>query len=227
MVLYKKKIVFLIFFIGAYTLKGYSQNITEDTIFLNTNLTFDLILPTNPTSFSTIPENTLYKVKPAGNDVTITTDKENLPPATLIISEAGRKHNFIIFYKKDIDLSAPNAAIRDYSTIKKLQQRVNELSLQKSASDQKNKAAINQSETNNTTTSEPNNQNEIPVKKEKDSSSYYYSLLEQGDNFLKLKDDENAQVLFGKAHALRPDDVTPLERLDEIKARKNNDNIWE
>ncbi|MEO6843527.1 MAG: hypothetical protein ABI184_00060, partial [Ginsengibacter sp.] len=222
MALYKRSIVFLILLIGGCALKGNSQNISGDTIFVNTSLTFDLILPTNPSSFSTIPDNTSYDIKPAGNDVTITADKENLPPATLIILEGGRKHSFVIFYKKDIDLSAPNAAVKDYSTTKKLQDRVNELSSQKAASEEKKKTAINQSEINHTKT-EPINKNELPVKKENDSSSYYYSLLEQGDNYVKLKDDENAQVLFGKAHSLRPDDLIPLQRLDEIKARKNND----
>ena len=50
-----------------------------------------------------------------------------------------------------------------------------------------------------------------------DSSLKYYALLAQGDKDLQLQNYEAAAVSFNTAHALRPEDIFPVQRLAEIK----------
>ena len=187
MKLYKRNIVLLFIYAVAFFLKGNSQNISGDTIFINRSLTYTIVLPTVPTSFSTIPDNTSYKIKPEKSFIVVTTEKEIFSPAILKISEGGRVHNFTIIYKKEIDFSDPNIGIKDYPTIKKLKARFNELALQNSASEEQKQILIMQKDSIEKSTTESGSAKVIEAKE-----TY------QGDNELLNKNYEASVALADK-----------------------------
>ena len=117
------KLIFflLIFFFGIYnhSIQGQALNINGDTIFLNTKTEIQLVFPTLPTNFKTVPLNTQYRIWDSPTGINLIAQSENHNPATLLVSEAKRIHHFILIFKKNIR-PAELKTFYDYSTEKKI-----------------------------------------------------------------------------------------------------------
>jgi hypothetical protein len=195
-----KTIFFLVsFFLFLYIPATDAQvlNINGDTIFVNTKSEVQLIFPSLPTRFITIPDSNQYRIRDTRTGINIAAKSADYHPVTLFITEALRSHRFILMFKND------NAVrlLYDYSTEKKLAQHINETS-----------------SSNFVESAKPEN------KKSKrggvvDNISNYYSMLEQGDKYVLLEKYQEAKLSYDKAHALRPDEITPVLKLDAIKSR--------
>ena len=106
-------------------LKAQSLNINGDTIFVNTDAEIQIIFPTLPEAFSTIPAKTQYRIWKTEAGINFIPALEDHTPVVLLVSEAGRKHRFNIIYKKEIDIDEAKLYY-DYSTEKKLVQHIRE-----------------------------------------------------------------------------------------------------
>ncbi|MEO6328784.1 MAG: hypothetical protein ABIO55_07625 [Ginsengibacter sp.] len=213
---YKNIVTFFIIFFGIYAQPANAQslNITGDTIFVNAEAEIQVNFPTLPKSFSTLPNNAPYSLKSLGTGVNIIAKSENTKPATLLVSEGGRNHHFVVVFKKDINYNNDAELVYDYSTVKKLEQHIREIEARKVAGSKKTVVKLRPVEV----ADDGIKGNEIiaaPV----DNSANYYALLEQGDKEFKQQNYGAAKSTFDKAHILRPDDVIPLQRLDEIKMK--------
>src|SRR5436190_3954482 len=133
-------------------------NINGDTIFVNTESEVQIIFPSLPTKFIAIPDSSQFRIWDTRTGINITAKSEDYRPVTLFISEALRSHRFILMFKPDAV-----KLLYDYSTEKKLAQRINEMALSNSA--QLSKVENKKSKANT-------------VAKPVDNISAYYSLLE-------------------------------------------------
>lgn len=197
------KIIFFLFIssFGIYiqNVKAQALNINGDTIFVNTKAEVLLVFPTLPTSFTMVPVNIKYRIWDSPSGINLIAQSEDYQPVTLLITEAQRRHRFILVYKQG---NSNTKFFYDYSTEKKLAQHISETPFSKSI--------------------EPENK-----KKKKqailagsvDSISIYYSLLEKGDKYVLLEKYQDAKLSYDKAHTLRPDEITPLLKLDAIKPK--------
>ncbi|MEO6455112.1 MAG: hypothetical protein ABIN97_13615, partial [Ginsengibacter sp.] len=97
--------ILFFFFIGIYlqNIKAQGLNINGDTIFVNTDAEIQIIFPTQPTNFKTIPANTQYRIWNAGKGINLIPSAEDFSPATLLVSEAQRNHKFILIFKPEIN----------------------------------------------------------------------------------------------------------------------------
>jgi hypothetical protein len=201
------KLIFflLIFLFGIYnhSIQGQALNINGDTIFLNTKTEIQLVFPTLPTNFKTVPLNTQYRIWDSPTGINLIAQSENHNPATLLVSEAKRIHHFILIFKKNIR-PAELKTFYDYSTEKKLAQHISETALKSIASIKPGKK---------------NQEKQTVAAVAVDSSLNYNALLEQGDKNLALKNYQEAKLNFDKAHVLRPGEITPLLRLEVVKIK--------
>ncbi len=199
----KNILCFLFTFIGMYGWKADAQslNITGDTIFVNAEAEIQVDFPTRPKTFSAVPTNAAYNLKSVGTGVNIIAKAENTRPATLLVSEGGRNHRFIIVFKKDINYSNDAELFYDYSTEKKLEQHIRDITSRKPPEPEKPSVKPG------------------PTTPPADNSSDYYTLLEQGEREFKQENLAAAKLSFEKAHLLRPDAVIPVQRLEDIKLK--------
>lgn len=98
--------------------KAQELNITGDTIFVNAEAEIQIQFPKIPNSFNTVPTNAEYSLRSEKTSVLITGKIENSKRASLLVSEGGRNHQFILVFKKDIDYSNNSELFYDYSTEK-------------------------------------------------------------------------------------------------------------
>lgn len=211
----KKKLflfsLMLALFSGITITQAQDLNINGDTIYVNAEAEVMVRFPTMPTYFNTTPSNAPYNFKTAGTGFTIIAKAERTKPAPLVVNEGGRTHKFLIVFKKNIDYNNDAEMDYDYSTKKKLEQHILE------------KESVN----NNTIVD--NNKTEKKSKKgNKDREedyplAGYYALLEQGDKDMKDRNYASAKNNFEKAQKLRPTDQIPKIRLDEIKAKQEEE----
>ena len=197
---YNKITPLLFIFFCAYIQNVTAQtlNINDDTIFVNTKTEIQLVFPTLPTSFSTIPTNTQYRIWDSPTGINLIAQSENYSPVTLSVTEAQRNHRFILIFKKD----NTNTLFYDYSTEKKLAQHIKETAFSKPIGPIKPE--------------KKKQKKEITVAEPVDKSANYNALVEQGDRDMMLENYQNARLSFEKAHALQPNEVIPLRRLEAV-----------
>lgn len=206
----KSKYLFLLMlFLAACIYKVQAQEINGDTIYVNAEAEVMVRFPTLPTYFNTTPSNAPYNFKTAGTGFTIIAKSEKTKPAPLVVNEGGRTHKFLIVFKKNIDYNNDAEMDYDYSTTKKLEQHIRESAGNKQ---------IVQATNDDKKSKKPKKGNE-----EENSSASYYVLLEEGDKNMKQKDYAAAKQNFEKAQKLRPGDQIPKLRLDEVKAKIDDD----
>ncbi|MEO6329123.1 MAG: hypothetical protein ABIO55_09330 [Ginsengibacter sp.] len=213
---YPKIISFFFLFIIGITIQGItaqSLNINGDTIFVNMEAEVQIIFPTPPKNFNTIPENTEYRIWNVGTGINLIPGSADNTPVTLSVSEADRNHKFILIFKQEISKREAKLYY-DYATINKLAQHVRVKTLSKS-----NKTDQPTVRTEPVKDDKKKEKKEIAREQPVDSSLNYYVLLTEGDKYFAQQNYESAALSFNNAHALRPNDRIPLERLEEIKIK--------
>ncbi|MEO6718944.1 MAG: hypothetical protein ABIN67_01220 [Ferruginibacter sp.] len=183
--------------------KAGAQVITGDTIFVNAEAEVAIKLPSRPSDFYTNPKTAPYDIKSLSSGLTIMSKTENSKSAALFVTEGGRSHSFVIVFKKDINYDNLAELVFDYSTVKRLEQHVKDSEAKKAAEAKAREAA---------------KANAVAVD---NSASNYYALLEQGDKNIKLGLYNEAKSAFEAAHKLKPDEPMPLQKIQEITSKIN------
>jgi tetratricopeptide (TPR) repeat protein len=192
--------------------------INGDTIFVNAEAEVAVRFPSLPQSFSTIPSNAPYNFKTLGTGFTIIAKSENTKPAPLMVSEGGRDHRFIIAFKKDINYDNEAELDYDYSTTKKLEQHIKQMAIIKQAlgitEDKPVVVDVPEEKKSKKKKEQPAQvENRLTITRE---IAAYYKLLETGDKAMKEQQYTVAKEQYEKAKTLRPDDVIPVQRLQEV-----------
>jgi hypothetical protein len=104
-----------------------AQSINGDTIYVDAKAEIAVRFPSMPSNFYTIPANAPYNIKTLSTGFTIIAKKKNTPPVPLFVTESKRTHNFILVFKKNIDYTNVKETDYDFSTTKKLKERVKQL----------------------------------------------------------------------------------------------------
>ncbi len=99
------------------------MNINGDTIFVNREGEIQIVFPTPPTSFNAVPNYSQFRVWEVKNGIYLIADTENYDPVTLMVSEGGRSHRFLLIFKQNIS-NREARLYYYYSTVKKLEQHI-------------------------------------------------------------------------------------------------------
>lgn len=104
-----------------------AQDINGDTIYVDAKTVVAVRFPALPTNFYTNPPDAPYNLISLPTGFTIIAKKKNTPPAELFVVENKRTHRFIIFNKKHNSEDDIKNSDYDFSSIKKLKERVKQL----------------------------------------------------------------------------------------------------
>ncbi len=101
-----------------------AQEINGDTIFVDSKTVVAVRFPSLPTNFYTNPPDAPYNLVSLPTGFTIIAKRKNTPTAELFVIENKRTHRFIIVNKKKADTKVFDY---DFSTVKKLKERINQM----------------------------------------------------------------------------------------------------
>jgi hypothetical protein len=104
-----------------------AQSINGDTIYVDSKTVVAVRFPSLPTNFYTNPPDAPYNLVSLPTGFTIIAKKKNTDPADLIVIENKRTHKFVIAYRKPSDNNIAQASDYDFSTTKKLKERVKQM----------------------------------------------------------------------------------------------------
>jgi hypothetical protein len=104
-----------------------AQSINGDTIYVDSKTVVAVRFPDLPSNFYTNPPDAPYNLISLPTGFTIIAKKRNTPPAILTVIENKRTHTFIIAGKKRSDNSTITETDYDFSSVKKLKERVKQL----------------------------------------------------------------------------------------------------
>jgi hypothetical protein len=104
-----------------------AQEINGDTIYVGAKTVVAVRFPSLPTNFYTNPPDAPYNLISLPTGFTIIAKKRNTDPADLFVIENKRTHKFIIAFKKQTDLTSPNDSDYDFSTVKKIKERIKQI----------------------------------------------------------------------------------------------------
>lgn len=103
-----------------------AQEINGDTICVDAKTEVALRFPSRPTNYYTNPPDAQYNLITLPKGFTIRAKKKNTAPADLIVIENGRTHKFVIVYKQP-DANSIKVSDYDFSTVKKIKERLKQL----------------------------------------------------------------------------------------------------
>jgi hypothetical protein len=104
-----------------------AQAINGDTIYVDARTVVAVRFPSLPTNFYTNPPDAPYNLISLPTGFTIIAKKKNTPSADLFVIENKRTHKFIIVYKKPVDGENAKDSDYDFSSVKKLKERVKQM----------------------------------------------------------------------------------------------------
>lgn len=104
-----------------------AQEINGDTIYVDVKSVVAVRFPSLPTNFYTNPPDAPYNLVSLPTGFTIIARKKNTNPAELFVIENKRTHKFIIVYKKNSAAGVAKITDYDFSTVKKLKERVKQI----------------------------------------------------------------------------------------------------
>jgi hypothetical protein len=104
-----------------------AQEINGDTIYVDAKTVVAVRFPSLPTNFYTNPPDAPYNLVSLPTGFTIVAKKKNTTPADLFVIENKRTHKFVVVYKKSSDDDVAKISDYDFSTVKKLKERVKQL----------------------------------------------------------------------------------------------------
>ena len=206
----------------------HAQEIKGDTIYLNENNDVGITFPSKKVDYFTPnPVNAAYNIRSVYQGIGLSSKTVNTETAYLSVVEGGRKHSFVLVYKKNIDLSGLDY---DYSTIEKLKKRVDELNYRNKVKedDLPKQGVSNKSKFNNqakvtpvvtSVKSSENNSQNPPTEK----NINYEKAVASGNFYFKNKDYLKAKDDFEKALELKPGNqyaVQMIARIEKIKSDK-------
>ena len=104
-----------------------AQAINGDTIYVDAKTVVAVRFPSLPTNFYTNPPDAPYNLISLPTGFTIIAKKKNTNPADLFVIENKRTHKFIIVYKKSSNADVAKVSDYDFSSVKKLKERVKQM----------------------------------------------------------------------------------------------------
>jgi hypothetical protein len=104
-----------------------AQEINGDTIYVDSKFVVAVRFPSLPSDFILNPQDAPYNLISLRTGFTIIAKKKNAIPASLMVVENKRTHNFILVYKKPFDDDNIKVTDYDFTTVKKLKERVKQL----------------------------------------------------------------------------------------------------
>jgi hypothetical protein len=104
-----------------------AQSINGDTIYVDAKTVVAVRFPSLPTNYYTNPPDAPYNLVSLPTGFTIIAKKKNTDPADLIVIENKRTHKFIIVYQKRSDSEIAKFSDYDFSTTKKIKERVKQI----------------------------------------------------------------------------------------------------
>lgn len=104
-----------------------AQSINGDTIYVDAKTVVAVRFPSLPTNFYTNPPDAPYNLVSLPTGFTIIAKKKNAVPADLTVIENKRTHKFVIAYRKHADNDIAQAPDYDFSTTKKLKERIKQM----------------------------------------------------------------------------------------------------
>jgi hypothetical protein len=104
-----------------------AQAIDGDTIYVDAKTVVAVRFPSLPTNFYTNPPDAPYNLVSLPTGFTIIAKKKNTGPADLFVIENKRTHKFIIAYKKSSGADVAKVTDYDFSTVKKIKERIRQI----------------------------------------------------------------------------------------------------
>ena len=151
-----------------------AQSINGDTIYVDTQAEIAYRFPSNITKIYTVPADAPYDFKSLEeNGFSIISRLRNSKPTPLFVIEGKRTHHFLIMYKKNINYNNFEETDHDYSSLKKLEQHIQ---------NQGANALRNTAKKDNTDEIKQGNRK---TKVDENDPALYYPLLESGDQKLR------------------------------------------
>jgi|GEM_PF-3146761 len=203
-----EKIYFVLFSLMLSASSASAQNnIIGDTIFVNTDDELQIKLPSDNIELRWTSLNPAYATSPGPSSIFVHAKTENAKCSNLSVFEGPgpRNHNFIFCYQKNI-----SKVIYDYSTVKKVQQRIKEIETRDEAKKLVAKSASQDQPAQKTTTT---------AAAEEKTSGGYYLTIEEGDKALKNGLLNEAQAKFEEVLSVKPDNEYSQKKLVDIKNR--------
>lgn len=194
-------LVFLL--IASFAVKAQKTNLTGDTIFVNTDEELQIKFPSDKLEYRWTSLNPPYTVSMAPNSIFVHAKNDTAKCSNISVFEGPgpRNHSFIVCYHKEL-----SKVIYDYSTVKKLQQRVQEIEARevaKIAAGKEEPASAGNPANSNTST-----------------NSSYYALLEEGDKALKNGQLDEAQKKYDQVLRMQPGNEFATKGLNNIKDKR-------
>lgn len=208
----KYPVILLLLLISFAGKQAGAQTLNGDTIYVNAEAEVAVRFPSLPSFFNTVPSNAPYNFKTLGTGFTIIAKSENTAPAPLFVTEGSRSHRFVLAFKKDINYDNEAELDYDFSSTKKIDQH----------NKRKEAGTVKQDVTEvkpEKTKGDSRKDKKAKVEDERSGSGAYYSLLESGEQKMKQQLFGEAKVDFEKAKAMRPEDLLPSQRLEEVKIK--------
>jgi hypothetical protein len=212
-------LVFCFFVIKARSQSG----IVGDTIFVNAEAEIGVRFPKLLTDFRTAPDNAPYFVKGLNNSLTVIAKDENTATSILLVTEGGRQHKFLLVFKKDIDYNT--SLDYDYSTVKKIDQRIKQMAAAKESSPAETPAKPLVAVVEPPAKPLPVNtaKVEIPEKKtavitaSSNNAAEYEALTSTARILLEQKKYKESRDGYLKALSLRPGDLYATYQVEKIE----------
>lgn len=220
---YKRPIVCFLLFILVCCHPLTAQNINGDTIYLNRSTQKDLRFPEVLSSSSLSPEDDSYETEQLenSNSILLRAKIKNARPAILSVKEGARDHRFILMYKEN----GIEPLVYNWSTLKKLEQHVQNVRNKKDAGAVSVNAAANRAKDLAAVKAEGKETTKKGNKKssksgEDKTEELYNKLYEEYEEALKTEEYNTAEAKLSEAIKLRPGYTSLQTLLNETKKKK-------
>src|SRR5438309_2222531 len=191
----KTKVYVIVFLVMCFTnANAQKNNLIGDTIYVNTDEELQVKFPSDKLESRWTSVNPPYVITYSPNSIFLHAKADTAHCSTLSVFEGPgpRNHSFIVCYQKNI-----SKVIYDYSTLKKLQQRIKEVETRR---DVKNAA-----------------RNEIPG-----DLPGMTKLLEEGDKEQENGLFDQAQLKYEKVLQAQAANAYAIKQLKNLKAKKDS-----
>ncbi len=209
----KNFFIFLFYLLFIFSQNLFAQNINGFEILVSKDKISSITFHSEVTNFYFDKKNSPYKVSALGKEaIMIQTSQDVTEPYILHILEGDRKHELVITYKKDIDLSQQD---NDFSDLKLLSKLIKDFN---------SKQIANPSQNNVSKSSENSNSS---VKQNNAGNDNFYFLISQADKAKKNEQFDEAKIKYEQALQINPNNNYTQTQLQEvnklIQSRKEAD----
>jgi tetratricopeptide (TPR) repeat protein len=219
-----KKLLVILFPLSIIAIReanAQGTKIQGDTIFVNSDVEVEIKFPSPDVEGRWVDRNPPYVLSLTPTSIFIHAKVDNVPCSRLVVNEGKRDHSFVVCYKKNINQDVLKEVQYDYSTLKKIQQRVKEIEVRDAAKASLASAPM-PAEKNlkeppppSTKTTTAANTSSIA-----NTSGSYYALLEAGDQAMKDGDFDKAQGKYEEVLRINPGNNFAKKGLSDVGEKR-------